>query len=116
MLRENHLNIESKSLELPIHLYRCYEHEAPSSFNTAVYLSVTMLDLKWNQKRSRSLLFGSITLSNLLVTGNDLILGCMSSCIVRISLHQQLINLGIYETITLINELTIVIIDNYIVL
>ena len=40
MLRENHVNIESKILELTIYLYRCYEeHEAPSSYNTTVYLS-----------------------------------------------------------------------------
>ena len=34
------INRESKSLELTIWLYRCYdEHEAPSSCNTTVYLS-----------------------------------------------------------------------------
>ena len=39
MLREKHVNKESKSLELTIYLYRCYEHEDPSSCNTTVYLS-----------------------------------------------------------------------------
>ena len=39
VLRENHVNRESKSLELTIYLYRCYEHESPSSFTTTVYLS-----------------------------------------------------------------------------
>ena len=34
------INIESKSLELTIYLYSCYdEHEAPRSCNTDVYLS-----------------------------------------------------------------------------
>ena len=32
LLSENHVNIESKSLELTIYLYRCYEHESPSNF------------------------------------------------------------------------------------
>ena len=39
MLRENHVNRESKSLDLTIWLFRFYEHEAPSSCNTTVYLS-----------------------------------------------------------------------------
>ena len=39
VLIENHLNRESKSLELTIYLYICYyEHEAPHCNNT-VYLS-----------------------------------------------------------------------------
>ena len=40
MSRENHVNRESKSLELKIYLYICYdEHEAPISCNNNVYLS-----------------------------------------------------------------------------
>ena len=40
VLKENHVNIESKSLDRTIELYLCYdEHEAPSSCNTTVYLS-----------------------------------------------------------------------------
>ena len=40
MLRENHENIESKSLELTIQLYICYdEKEAPGSCNKTIYLS-----------------------------------------------------------------------------
>ena len=39
LLIYNHVNRESKSLELTIYLYRCYEHEAPSSSNTTIYLS-----------------------------------------------------------------------------
>ena len=36
------INIESKSLEIKIQLYICYdEHESPSSCNTTVYLSQT---------------------------------------------------------------------------
>ena len=37
---ENNLNRKSKILELTIYLYRCYyEHEAPRSYNSTVYLS-----------------------------------------------------------------------------
>ena len=39
MLRENHINIESKSLEIKIQLLRYYEHKASKSCNTTVYLS-----------------------------------------------------------------------------
>ena len=39
MIRVNHLNRESKSLDITNYLYRCYEHEAPISFNATVYLS-----------------------------------------------------------------------------
>ena len=40
VLIENHVNRESKSLELTIQLYHCYDEiEAPRIFNTAVYLS-----------------------------------------------------------------------------
>ena len=36
-------NRESKSFELTIYLYRCYdEHEGPSSCNANIYLSVVM--------------------------------------------------------------------------
>ena len=39
VLRENHVNSESKSLELTIYLFQFYyEHEAPSSFNTTIHL------------------------------------------------------------------------------
>ena len=34
------INKESKTLEITIYLYLCYdEHEAPSSYNTTIYLS-----------------------------------------------------------------------------
>ena len=40
MLIKNHLNRESKSLDLTISLYRCYDgHKALSSCNTTIYLS-----------------------------------------------------------------------------
>ena len=40
VLRENHIDRESKSLNLTIYLYICYdEHEAPISCNTTIYLS-----------------------------------------------------------------------------
>ena len=39
VLIEKHVNTVSKSLELKKELYRCYEHEAPSSCNNTVYLS-----------------------------------------------------------------------------
>ena len=39
MLRENHVNRESKSLDIIICLYRLYEHESPSICNTTAYLS-----------------------------------------------------------------------------
>ena len=39
VLRENHLNRESKSLYLTIQLYICYKHESPSSCITTAYLS-----------------------------------------------------------------------------
>ena len=39
VLRENHENRKSGSLELTIQLYICYDQrEAPISFNTKVYL------------------------------------------------------------------------------
>ena len=42
VLRENHVNRESKSLDLTIELYIYYGgHEAPRSCNTTVYLSVS---------------------------------------------------------------------------
>ena len=35
------INWESKTLEIKIYLYLCYdEHEAPRSYNTTVYLSI----------------------------------------------------------------------------
>ena len=40
MPRENNVNIETRSLELTILLLRYYEHEAPISCNTTVYLAV----------------------------------------------------------------------------
>ena len=40
VLRENHLNRESKSLDLTIYLYRCYNgHKSPRIYNTTIYLS-----------------------------------------------------------------------------
>ena len=40
VLRENHVNRESKSLDITIQLYICYdEHADPSSCNTTIYLS-----------------------------------------------------------------------------
>ena len=42
VLRDNHVNIESKSLELTIYLYICSEREAPISCKTTVYLSVSL--------------------------------------------------------------------------
>ena len=40
VLRENHVNRESESLDLTIYFYICYdEHESPSSCNNTVYLS-----------------------------------------------------------------------------
>ena len=42
----NHVNRSSKILELTIQLYMYYgEHEAPSSFNATVYLSLTQLSI-----------------------------------------------------------------------
>ena len=38
MLRENHVYIESNSLELTVKLYRCYKYETLISYNTTVYL------------------------------------------------------------------------------
>ena len=38
VLIENHVNRESKNLDLTIQLYRCYENEAPRSCNTTIYL------------------------------------------------------------------------------
>ena len=48
MLKENHVNGESKILELTIYLYMCCEHEAPSSCNTTVYLSTGKLCWRYN--------------------------------------------------------------------
>ena len=39
VLRENHVNRESTSLEFSIQIYICYEHESLQIFNTTVYLS-----------------------------------------------------------------------------
>ena len=39
VLRKNHVNRESKTLDLTIKLYRSYEHKYPSSCNTTIYLS-----------------------------------------------------------------------------
>ena len=40
------INIESKSLEFTIYLYLCYgEHEAPSTCNITVYLSLWYYNL-----------------------------------------------------------------------
>ena len=38
-VKRNHVNRESKSLDLTIYLNRCCEHEAPSRCNTTVYFA-----------------------------------------------------------------------------
>ena len=42
LLIENHVNIKSKILELVIYLYIFYEHDSPKSYNTTVYLSISL--------------------------------------------------------------------------
>ena len=97
-------------------LHRCTEIYVSYLTNLLPLYMVTMLDLKGDNKSIHSLDFGSNTLRNLLFTVDYISLGFISSYRVSISLHQQLTNLGIAETSTLINKLILVIIYKYIVL
>ena len=97
-------------------LHRCTEIYVSYLTNLLPLYMVTMLDLKGDNKSIHSLYFGSNTLRNLLFTVDYISLGFISSYRVSISLHQQLTNLGIAETSTLINKLILVIIYKYIVL
>ena len=38
VFRENHANRKIMRLDIKIYLFRCYEHEDPSSCNTTIYL------------------------------------------------------------------------------
>ena len=41
LMIQHNANIKSKKLQLTIQIYRCYEHEDPSSCNTTICLSVS---------------------------------------------------------------------------
>ena len=55
VLIENHVHRKSKSCKLTIYLYRYYEHEAPISCNTTIYLSDTMYLSKFTEWYSEGL-------------------------------------------------------------
>ena len=78
MLIENHVNRESKSLDLTIELYRCYyEHEYPRSCNATVYLSVHFDLMKWWKYRGGG---GNMILPNTMIYSTSFIISSDQFC------------------------------------
>ena len=67
MLTENHLNKESKILDLAIYLNRYYgEQEAPSSFNSTVYHSIFIVKSFFYYLKKMATISGSVFLELLM--------------------------------------------------